>query len=138
MAARGKETVRRMLDEVWNKGNVDFLDEAATTDCAFRESGGALVGLEQEKAHIGGLLDSLSDVRASVDDLVGEGGKVAARWSWSATHTGEFMGIAPRGERLEGAGMSFYRMEDGKIAEAWTVSDRLGLMGQLGMVPPMR
>jgi hypothetical protein len=33
--------------------------------------------------------------------------------------------------------MMFYRLTDGKIAEAWQISDVLGGLQQLGIIPPM-
>ena len=45
------------------------------------------------------------------------------------------MGIAPSGKEVEFTGISFYRIEGGKIAESWTVEDQLGLMRQIGAIP---
>jgi predicted ester cyclase len=45
------------------------------------------------------------------------------------------MGIAPTGNRVEFTGISVYRIEEGKIAQSWTVENQLGLMQQIGAIP---
>jgi predicted ester cyclase len=73
-------------------------------------------------------------VISTVEDLIAEGDKVVARWRSRATHQGDYMGIPPTGKEVEFTGISFYRIEEGKIAESWTVKDQLGLMRQIGAV----
>jgi predicted ester cyclase len=41
------------------------------------------------------------------------------------------MGIAPTGKQVSFAGMAFIRLQNGKIAERWGLSDMPGLMQQL-------
>ncbi len=76
------------------------------------------------------------DLRTTVDDLLAEGDKVAARWTFSGTHQGAFLGIPPTGKQVTGTGTSIARIEDGKVAENWVNFDALGLMQQLGVIPP--
>jgi predicted ester cyclase len=73
-------------------------------------------------------------VISTIEDLIAEGDKVVARWRSRATHRGDYMGIPPTGKEVEFTGISVYRIEEGKIAESWTVEDQLGLMRQIGAV----
>ena len=72
---------------------------------------------------------------STIEDLIAEGDKVVARWRSRATHQGDYMGIAPTGNEVEFTGISFYRIEEGKIAQSWNIEDQLGLMRQIGVVP---
>jgi steroid delta-isomerase-like uncharacterized protein len=74
------------------------------------------------------------DVISTIEDIIAEGDKVVARWRSRATHRGEYMGTPPSGKEVEFAGISIYRMEEGKIAEEWSVEDQFGLMAQIGAV----
>lgn len=68
----------------------------------------------------------------TVEDLIAEGDKVAARVTTRGTHTGELMGLPPTGRRVEWSGISMTRHADGRIAEQWGEFDALGLLQQLG------
>jgi predicted ester cyclase len=59
-----------------------------------------------------------------------------ARWRISMTHVGEFQGIPPTGKQVQLTSIDSYRISDGKIAEQWTEMDMVGMMQQLGMMPP--
>ena len=76
------------------------------------------------------------DQKQVADDIVAEADKVAIRWSSRATHKGEFMGIAPTGKRIALTGITMIRIVGGKCVEDWTEFDALGLIQQLGIVPP--
>jgi predicted ester cyclase len=58
------------------------------------------------------------DVVSTIEDLIVEGDKMVARWGSRATHQGDNMGIAPTGKEVEFTGISFYRIEGGKITES--------------------
>lgn len=49
-----------------------------------------------------------------------------------ATHSGEFMGIAPTGKRIEIRYMDFWKVEDGKIVDNWVMVDFPHVLSQLG------
>jgi steroid delta-isomerase-like uncharacterized protein len=57
---------------------------------------------------------------------------VAARWTMSGTHAGAWGGVPPTGRTVRFAGVNFFRIADGKVAEIWNVRDDLGLREQLG------
>ncbi|MGW2489722.1 ester cyclase [Streptomyces sp. NPDC001606] len=73
------------------------------------------------------------DFTWSLDDVFTEGDRACARWTWRATHTGDFLGIPPTGRKVTMTGMTLFRFgAGGKIAELWWQHDQLGLMQQLG------
>ena len=55
--------------------------------------------------------------------------------AFRGTHTGELMGIPPRGREIEILVMDVVRVADGRIVEHWGLVDRLGLLHQLGAIP---
>ena len=62
-------------------------------------------------------------MRVTVEDMIAEGDRVAARVTMRGTHLGEFEGIAPTGKRVEVRAMDMYRITDGKIVEHWGHGD---------------
>ena len=75
------------------------------------------------------------DGRLTIEDQVAEGDVVVTRWGGRATHTGEFMGIAPTGKQVAVEGIVINRLADGKFVEAWQQFDRLLMLQQLGVAP---
>lgn len=70
-----------------------------------------------------------------MDEVIGEGDRVAVRWTIRGTHKGEFAGIAPTDRQIELPIMELFRSSDGQLAEAWDQYDRLHLLEQLGAAP---
>jgi predicted ester cyclase len=69
--------------------------------------------------------------------MVAEGDKVAIRLNVTGTHKGEFQGIPPTGKKLSLYEMGFITIIDGKITEGWISADTMGLLQQLGALPPL-
>jgi predicted ester cyclase len=79
---------------------------------------------------------ALTDVVFTIDDSIAEGDQVAVRLTASATQSGEFMGLPPSGERYTIPEIHIFRVRDGRIVEHWHPFDQLGMMRQLGAMPP--
>jgi len=77
----------------------------------------------------------LPDVHFTVDDIIAEGDKVAARWTSTGTHKGELMGIPSTGKKVMVTGIVINHFADGKIVDDWESYDILGMMQQLGVIP---
>ena len=77
--------------------------------------------------------DALPDYKHTIEDVISEGDKVVVRCTNRATHTGEFMGIPPTGNKVEYGQIVIIRFADGKIEEVWLQEDNLWMMQQLGM-----
>jgi predicted ester cyclase len=73
----------------------------------------------------------------TIEDIIAEGDKVAARLTAQGTHLGSLGDIAPTGRQATWTGMRVFRMVDGKIAEHWANWDDVSLGRQLGILPPL-
>jgi len=75
------------------------------------------------------------DVQWTLEELVVEGEKVAARYTMRGTHEGTFFGVPATGKQIAIQTMNFYAMANGKIVSERGQPDLLGLMQQIGAVP---
>jgi predicted ester cyclase len=71
----------------------------------------------------------------SIEPTLVDGDREAARVVITGTHQGELMGVAATGKAVEFESIDIIRLEDGKVAEHWGVTDVMSLMQQLGAVP---
>ena len=74
------------------------------------------------------------DLNVTVEDMVAEGDKIAARFTAQGIHKGAFMGLPPTYKPISMTGIEIFRIKDGKIAEIWGEANLLGLMQQLGIL----
>jgi steroid delta-isomerase-like uncharacterized protein len=134
-----KAIVHRYLEDALAQirdGKLDATDEFLTGDAAFHDPGQpASVGREAQRQRSAMLLGAFPDVRFAIEDLVAEADKVAVRWVMRATHQGVFAGIPATGRPVAMSGITIYRLAEGRIAEAWSNLDQLGLLQQLGTIP---
>jgi predicted ester cyclase len=138
---KNKALVRKGIEE-FNKRNIAKLDEVFAPD--YVDHYHQLEGLEKYKQFLTLLLKAFPDWRETIEDMVAEGDKVWFRFRAAATHTGEFRGyfpligkairLAPTGKKITPTGFIAYRIVEGKIAEAWEVSNLLDIYTQLGVI----
>ncbi len=95
-------------------------------------------GVESSRQFFKGQFAAFPDVRGTVLDIFAEGDRVASRMEIEGTHKGPLMGIPPTDKHVKWTLISLHRIADGKIAEHWTESNTMGLMQQLGVIPPPR
>ena len=137
MSEENKALVGRQTEEVFNKHNPDAVDEIYAPDFVNHSAPPGMPNdREGFKALIGMYLGAFPDLKVTSDFLVAEGDEVVNRWTTTATHSGELMGIPATGKRIKMTGIDIFRVAGGKIAELWTEADQMGLMQQLGVVPP--
>ncbi len=75
------------------------------------------------------------DIHVTIEDILAEGDKVAARLAFVGTHQGPFQGIEATGKRVQWSGIWMYRIADGRLVERWHRYDMPGLLRQIGGVP---
>lgn len=132
-----KRNVRRIPEELYNEGRLEVADEVFMADYIehFPLPPGFPTGLEGVKSFVTLIREAFEGFSYTVDDLVGEGDRVAIRVTGRGTQTGAFMGIPPSGKPAIWSEIHICRMSDGRLAEHWVVSDRLGMLEQLGVIP---
>jgi predicted ester cyclase len=131
-----KALVRRFFEDGWNKQNLALVDELLSADYVDHDlPPGFPPTRDGFKQSASMYWSGFPDGRLEIEDQVAEGDRVVTRWSGRATHTGEFMQIAPTGKQVAVAGITINRVAGGKLVENWLQFDRLGLLQQLGVVP---
>ena len=140
MSEANKNAVRRLFEEVWNKGNLQVADELFTPNYAHHDPSTPDVGRgpESEKKRATLYRAAFQDLKLTIEDIIAEGETVVARWTCRGSHKGELNGIAPTGRQFAITGISVARFSGGKMAEGYVNWDALGLMQQLGVVPEFR
>ena len=75
------------------------------------------------------------DIQWTLEEMVAEGDKIAARFTMRGTHKGMFMGVPPTGKKIAVQAVNFYRLLHGQFVEERGQPDLLGLMQQIGAYP---
>jgi predicted ester cyclase len=131
------KTIVRLFYEELDKKNFGIYSELCTPSFVSHFPGSPGPQSREAREQISRLFyEALPDLQHTLDDLIAEGDKVAARLTARGTHKGSFQGIRPTGKPIFFTGMRFYRIVGGRLAEEWANFDSLGLMQQLGAVPP--
>jgi steroid delta-isomerase-like uncharacterized protein len=138
-AEANKALVRRSFEEVFNQGNLDAVEEICAPDYVLHDptSPEEIRGTEGMRRYVSMYRTAFPDLRIVIEDQVAEGDKVASRYTGSGTHQGELRGFPPTNNRVELTGTITSRFAEGKIVEEWNNFDRMGMMEQLGIVPPL-
>ena len=122
----------------WNGHDAEAVGEVYAADYVGHDPAGTHAGsLEQLKASAAAVFAAFPDLALTADDVIVEGDMAVKRWTVHGTHTGDWMGIPATGNKIVTTGTNIFRIVNGKIAECWAQSDALGLMQQLGVIPPM-
>ena len=127
-----------LYEEVYNKGKLASLDDLMSTSYVDHNPlvHGQAPDREGAKQGLSTLRTALPDLYITIEDMVAEEDKVVCRLTLRGTQAGEFLGVAATGEQITAALISIIRIADRKIVERWSISDQLGLMQQLAVVPP--
>jgi steroid delta-isomerase-like uncharacterized protein len=137
-AEENKALVHREMEELFNHtGNLDAVEEIVSPDyVSYEPTSGEVRGIEGARQFAANYRQAFPDLENIVEDMVAEGDKVVVRFRARGTHDGETEAFGPpTGKRMDITGITIKRVADGKIAEAWTNFDALGMMQQLGMIP---
>ena len=137
MSEQNKTNVRRLFEELWNKGNLAVADELIAPTYMHHDAStpDAGRGPESEKKRVTLYRTAFPDFRLTIEDLIAEGETIVARWACRGTHQGDLNGIAPTGKQFVISGVSIMRLAGGKFTEGWINWDAMGLMQQLGALP---
>jgi predicted SnoaL-like aldol condensation-catalyzing enzyme len=128
-----KAVFRRYIEEVWNKTNLEVVDEIFDRYLSHQPDGPILErGPEDVKHFVSEFRSAFPDFHISINDQIAEGDKVMVHATIRGTHQREFRGMAPTSKHIEERGFSIFRFsEEGKVVESWdSYYSQLGLMRQ--------
>jgi len=117
------ERLKSAMSEIFSP---DWVAHAAQGDIGFD----GYVGMTA------GLIGAFPDLSFSIKDIIAEEDKVAVSYVMRGTNQGSYQGMPATGKKVEVSGVSIGRISDGKFVEGWAQTDSLGMMQQLGLVPP--
>jgi steroid delta-isomerase-like uncharacterized protein len=131
-----KKVVQRFYDEVVNAGNLDLIDELLADDFVEHEEFPEMTPDRAGVKHFFGTFkQAFPDGTFTVEGLVAEGDRVAARVTIRGTHEAEFMGVPATGKQIEIQAIDVIQFRDGVATAHWGVSDTAGMLMQLGAMP---
>jgi len=126
------ELVRAFYDEVWNRNDAARARELLDPAFRFRGSlGEDRIGPDGFIAYMQGIHAALADYRCTVEDLIENDSRAAARARFEGVHRGELLGFAPTGRHVAWTGAAFFTAGGGRLTEVWVLGDLDGLKQQL-------
>jgi steroid delta-isomerase-like uncharacterized protein len=127
-----KAIFRRYIEEVWNRTNLELVDQIFDRYISHQPDGSTLErGPEDVKRFVGEFRAAFPDLRLSIEDQMADGDKVVIRATFRGTHQREFRGMVPTGKEIEVKGVTVFRFSpEGKVVESWDSYDQLSLMRQ--------
>ena len=136
MSTEQNKAIARRFFEAFEANDQAAFDELLSPDLVAHTHASGPVNREAMLQGISAFNAAFSELHFTMEDLIAEEDRVATRETVRAIHTGDFQGLSPTGKRIAISGMTVERIRDGKIVERWVNVDYMGLMQQLGLVPP--
>jgi predicted ester cyclase len=133
-----KRLARRVLAEIYAKGDLELADELVHPDFVDHEPAhpDQPTGPESVKQTVRRLQAAFGGLRFEVEDEIAEGDKVVQLVTMRGRHTGPLIGREPTGKEFAVRHIYIWRIADDKIVEHWGSRDDFGLLRQLGILPP--
>lgn len=134
-----KLLVRRYVEEVWNRGDLQALDRYVAANYVFVPPDGtpSIRGPDGLRQHVATMRCALHELAMRIDFMVAEDDQVAWSWTMTGMHAGPGLG-PPTGRRIETRGVAIYRIVTGRIVDRCGEADVLGLLTQLGLLPSLK
>jgi predicted ester cyclase len=138
MPSTPESVARRLIEEAFNQGNLEVVDELTSPALSEHQNFGPdhAPGAAGVRAVVESLRRAFPDFRLTIEDLTTAGDAVWLRMVATGTNDGSFMGNAPTGRPIRIDVFDVIRVQDGRMVEHWGVPDRLGAILQLGLLKP--
>lgn len=130
-----KKLVTDTWAAAWDRGEVDALDTLLSP--AYRRRSTPTdegQSLAEFKASIIAARSAFPDLTTTIDEIVGEGDRLAIRWHSSGRHEGSFLGVPATGRTVEVDGATFARFEGDLVVEEFVTWDPRSLLTALGII----
>ena len=110
-----KASLLRMVEEVWNKGNIELIPELVSTE--YFEPAGIdtnIIGLQGIVQHVTSLRTAFADFKMTIDEMVCDGDEIATQLTWGGTFQQEIWGIKPNNKLVTIKEAVFFYFKDAK------------------------
>jgi len=127
-----KEIVHQVYEQAMNKRDWDVLSQYISPD---------FVGIKGKKGPaafqepILPLIQAFPDIKWKIEEIFGEGNKLMVKWKWEGTQTAAYLQFPATGKKLSNEGMGIFELKEGKVLASQVITDRLGFLQQLDLVP---
>ncbi len=124
-SARATEMlVRTIVDEVYNKGNIEAVDQYYTEGFINHDAfPGTRWDRDGIKTEVGKLRAAFAKFKVTVDEVASTGEFATIRTTWTGRHEGEYLGRPATYRDIEISGIELLRITDGKVVERWAQQD---------------
>lgn len=128
-----RELIERYYSQMWNGWDFALVDELLAPDVKFHGSVGVSVeGREGFREYMRLIRAAFPDFHNTVQEMVVENDRVAARLEYHGTHRGKIFGIEATGRKIAYDGLALFRIAGGKVAEGYVLGNVPQLLEQLG------
>jgi steroid delta-isomerase-like uncharacterized protein len=134
---RNKAVARRVFEEILSQGKFELGEQFYAPD--FVNHGFSRnITLKEDQDAARGWRTAMPDLKLTVVMMVTERDLVTVLWNAEGTNTGEGNGLPATGKKVQGRGITIWRIVNGKIREEWSEFDQLRMMKQLGLIPAQK
>jgi steroid delta-isomerase-like uncharacterized protein len=129
-----RRLIERYYNELWNQWNFGLAEELLSPQVKFHGSVGIRVeGIPGFHDYMRLIRAAFPDFHNTIEELIAEGERVAARLTYRGTHRGEIFGVAPTGRTIEYDGLALFHIQYGRIASGHVLGNIVRLLAQLGI-----
>ncbi len=125
------QLARSWFTEGW-RGNLAMADNIFSEEL---RTNGSHVGVAGPVGRIRDRLAGFRDLTTSIEDMFVSGDKLAVSLLWRGTHTGDYGGVGPTGQRVGVRDIAIWHFSNGKVVEIHTLQDQFGILKQVGFLP---
>ncbi len=134
MLDSNRRLIEKYYHELWNEWNFALAGELISPTVKFHGSVGiAVEGLDGFRDYMNLIRAAFPDFHNTIEEVVAEQNRVAARLTYRGTHRGRIFGVAPTGRSIHYDGLALFHIENGKIISGYVLGNVVHLLGQLGI-----
>jgi steroid delta-isomerase-like uncharacterized protein len=135
-AASRNETALHQAIERWNAGDLDgYLN---VYDPSVRLHGYTPNPLDHtEVAHFyAAIFEAFPGNSLTLHETFSDDDRLVCRFTLAGRHDGPFLGVPATGRDISLPGITILHFREGRCVERWSYADMLGVLVQIGAVPP--
>lgn len=137
---QNRKLAGEIFETLWNRGDLTAASRLFATDYKGHDPSdsmfGSSNGIDGVRHFVETFRTASSDLHFDVVEIVAQNDVAMVMWNGRGTHTGEFFGMAPTGNKVQTSGVVVYRIAQGKAVEGWHCWNSNDIFEQLGGLPP--